>query len=883
MRQSLSPGTRLGRYEIVALMDAGGMGEVYRAHDAELGRAVAVKILPTAFADHPDRLRRFELEARAAAALNHPNILAVYDVGRHDGTPYIVSELLEGQSLRARLDGAALPLRKAVEFGIQIAEGLAAAHDKGIVHRDLKPENIFVTRDERLKILDFGLAKLVELDSVTLTAAPHTADGAVLGTVGYLSPEQASGLPADHRSDVFSVGAILFEMVMHRRAFARATAAQTLTAVLEDDPTASTAVGAGPSARVMNLVRRCLDKSPEHRFQSARDLALVLSNELADGGLGHASGASAARRRVRAAWTVAAVALVGMGMALAWPWMRRTPPVERGEVRLDVVTPPALDPNALLSLALSPDGEKLVFVAPVDGANRLWVRTMSSPTATALKGTDGAAFPFWKPDSQSIGFFAKGMLNRIDLAGGAVRELTRANAGRGGAWSQDGTIVFTPGNIDPLYRIPDTGGASVQVTRLSSSGRQGSHRFPQFLPDARHIIFFVTGEDAGVYSADISTGEPSRIVEADTSAVLGPDGHLLFIQRGTLYGVRFDERRLVVEGDPFPVAEEVTFQYGKGAFSSSMAGTVAYRTGGRLKDQLVWLDRSGKSLRSLFPPDPGGFFNADVAADGRVLLQRSFDGGMDIWLSSGISGQLSRATVDKATHWCPVWAPGGSQFAFASNRTGVYDLYRKPVAGPEEVLLKSSDTKIPTHWSRDGSFILYRVQQETRSDLWVLPLTSGEKPFPFVQTRFDEREGQFSPDTRWVAYQSDESGRYQIYLQAFPGPGEPIPVTADGGTQPRWRPDGRELFYISPDEKLMALPVELSADGRRPRVLAPVPLFQTQISGGAVPGANRQQYSVSADGQQFLMSIRVADAEVAPPITMVLNWKPGRSIALSPR
>ena len=386
----------MGRYDVVALIDTGGMGEVYRAHDAELGRAVAIKILPAAFADHPDRLRRFELEARAAAALNHPNILAVYDVGRHDGTPYIVSELLEGQSLRARLDGAALPLRTAIEFGIQIAEGLAAAHDKGIVHRDLKPENIFVTRDERLKILDFGLAKLMDLDSVTLTAAPHTSDGVVLGTVGYLSPEQASGLPADHRSDIFSVGAILFEMVTHRRAFARATAAQTLTAVLEDDPTASIAAGAGPSARVMNLVRRCLDKSPERRFQSARDLALVLANELTADSLSHesasaglpsvgldASSGPGARRRVRAAWSVATVALIGMGVALAWPWVRRTPPVERPEVRLDVVTPPALDPNALLSLALSPDGEKLVFVAPVDGANRLWVRTMGSPTATA--------------------------------------------------------------------------------------------------------------------------------------------------------------------------------------------------------------------------------------------------------------------------------------------------------------------------------------------------------------------------------------------------------------------------------------------------------------------------------------------------------------------
>ena len=618
MRESLRPGTRLGRYEIVAPIGAGGMGEVYRAHDRELERAVAIKILPAAFADHPDRMRRFELEARATAALNHPNILAVYDVGRHDGTPYIVSELLEGHSLRARLDGAALSLHMAIDFGILIAEGLAAAHDKGILHRDLKPENIFVTRDGRIKILDFGLAKLVDLGSVTLTA-PHTAVGAVLGTVGYLSPEQASGLPADHRSDIFSLGAILFEMVTHRRAFARPTAAQTLAAVLDEDPMASAAVAAGTATRVMNLVRRCLDKSPERRLQSARDLAFVLANEVGGNDLSDqsaalpgvpASGMDAstnpgARRHLRAAWSVAVLAVLGMGVAMAWPWVRPTPSIERPEARLDVVTPPTLDPNARLSFALSPDGQKLAFVAPLNGANHLWVRTMSSSTATALKGTDGAAFPFWKPDGQAIGFFASGMLNRIDLAGGSVQELARANAGRGGAWSQDGTIVFTPGNIDPLYRIPDTGGTPVQVTHLVPL-RQGGHRFPQFLPDARHILFFAEGLDGGLDSADIATGEASLLAEADTSAVLGSDSHLLFIKRGTLYGLRFNQQRFVVEGEPFPVADAVTFQGGKGAFSASMDGTVAYWTGGSLNDQLVWLGRSGQPSRSLFLRTPEG-------------------------------------------------------------------------------------------------------------------------------------------------------------------------------------------------------------------------------------------------------------------------------------
>jgi Tol biopolymer transport system component len=639
----------------------------------------------------------------------------------------------------------------------------------------------------------------------------------------------------------------------------------------------------------MNLVRRCLDKSPERRLQSARDLALVLANEVSGNGLSepNASSSSAidasnrppSRRRLRLAWSVALLALLGMGAALAWQWFRLTPPVEHPEARLDVVTAPTPDPIARLSIALSPDGQKIVFVAPQAGTNQLWLRAMSSAIATPLKGTDGASYPFWKPDGQSIGFFAKGMLSRIDLAGGAVQELAPANAGRGGAWSQDGTIVFTPGNIDPLYRIPDSGGTPIEVTHIVPQ-RQASHRFPQFLPDGRHILFYANGDDGGVYVADLASGKASRLAETDTAAVLGSDSHLLFIKRGTLYGIRFNQERNVVEGDPFRVADEVTFQMGKGAFSASMEGTVAYRAGGKLNDQLVWLSRTGKMIRSLLPPDPGGLFNPDVARDGRVLFQRGFEGGLDIWLSSGVRGELTRATDDKATEWCALWAPSGREYVFASNRTGVYDLYRKPIAGPEEVLLKSADMKVPNDWSRDGQFLLYRVQQATRSDLWVLPLTGGQAPRPFVETRFDEREGQFSPDGRWVAYQSDESGRYQIYLRPFPGGGEAIPLTADGGTQPRWRPDGRELFYLSPDERLMALPIELNARGR-PRVLAPVHLFQTQISGGAVPAANRQQYAVSADGQQFLMSISQVDAAVASPITVVLNWKPGRNIAVT--
>jgi WD40 repeat protein len=372
----------------------------------------------------------------------------------------------------------------------------------------------------------------------------------------------------------------------------------------------------------------------------------------------------------------------------------------------------------------------------------------------------------------------------------------------------------------------------------------------------------------------LSGGAPTRLTESDSSAAIVA-GHLLFIRRGTLYGLRFDEKRLTTDGEAFPVAESVTNILSKGAFTASATGTVAYRAGGRLKEQLVWLDRSGKTVRSILPPDEGGLFNPVVGADGRVLFQRSLDGNFDLWLSDGARGGLTRMASDPAIEWCPVWSSDGQRIVFGSNRLGTYDLYQRPVAGPDEILLKLPGRNMPTDWSRDGQYILYRVMQGTRSDLWVLPVGSGQAPFPFLQTQFDEREGQFSPDGHWIAYQSDESGWYQIYLKPFPGPGESIPVTVDGGTQPRWRRDGRELFYLSPDEKLVAVPIALNGNGP-PRLASPVALFQTQISGGPVPGANRQQYDVSPDGQQFLMSVSVADA-VVPPISMILNWKPAAS------
>ena len=710
MHESLTAGTRLGRYDIVALMDAGGMGEVYRAHDAELGRAVAIKILPAAFADHPDRLRRFELEARAAAALNHPNILAVYDVGRHDGTPYIVSELLEGQSLRARLDGAALPLRKAIEFGIQIAEGLAAAHDKGIVHRDLKPENIFVTPDERLKILDFGLAKLVDLDSATLTAAPHTSAGVVLGTVGYLSPEQASGLPADHRSDIFSVGAMLFEMVTHRRAFARATAAQTLTAVLEDDPTASIAVGAGPSARVMNLVRRCLDKSMERRFQSARDLALVLANELSDGSLGQPRFARLrvprlTTRRSTFGWAV----MLGVAtLALAAYLFSPAREGARQEIRLQLSPPTGM--RFVSAPAVSPDGSQMVFaaVAHTGGAARLWLRPFAATVPTELPGTEGGSFPFWSADSRVIGFFADGKLKRVAIAGGNPVIVCDASAGRGGLWLDDDTIVFAPTAFSPLVRVNAAGGPPAPWTALADD--ETGHRFPQRLPGRQLLYFSVNRAPEKSGTRLIAIDDPHQAINYIQSrgAAEYVKGFLLFVPPGPggpgpVLAQRMSLPGGQLTGEPIEIGQaRISESLGRFVVASSPTGVIAMLGPSDAVGQFTWIARDGRPLDTV--GEPTRQLGVELSPDGQQVATLRSE---EIWTMS-----LARPVATRVTRGGPnrqpIWSPDGAHILslFQGRGIGTFNLVTTSVAtGDVETVRQHTNGAKPVDWTRDGRLV----------------------------------------------------------------------------------------------------------------------------------------------------------------------------------
>ena len=876
MPESLAPGTRLGRHEIVALMDAGGMGEVYRAHDVELGRAVAIKTLPAAFAEHPDRLRRFELEARATAALNHPNILAVYDVGRHGRTPYIVSELLEGQSLRARLDGAALPLRTAIEFGVQIAEGLAAAHHKGIVHRDLKPENIFVTPDERLKILDFGLAKLVDLDSVTLTAPPQTEIGVVLGTVGYLSPEQASGLPADQRSDIFSVGAILFEMVTHRRAFARATAAQTLTAVLEDDPTASIANGAGPSSRVMNLVRRCLDKSPERRLQSARDLALVLSNELTDARLEsedteHPLTARANQTRSwfarwpASAW-LALLLLIGVGSGSAF-YLSRADGTNLSDVRLQLPPPPGM--RFVSVPAVSPDGRYVAFVATRSTleAATLWLRPLSSDRATELAGTERATFPFWSHDSRFVAFFADASLKRVAREGGDILVICDASAGRGGLWLEDGTIVFAPTAFSPLNQVSGRGGQPVPFTKLLEN--EYSHRFPRQVAN-RRIVYFSSSRPPGESGARlIDLDDPLRALafHGSEGAAEYLSGFLLVVEDAAapqIVARRMSPHDGQLSGEPIVIAAtSLSDVSGRYVMSASPAGVIATLGPDAPVGQFTWIARDGRVLESVSAPATQ--FGVETSPDAqRVVTTR--DG--ELWTMSFSRPVPTR--VGKGRH--PMWSPDGERVVnYQETGGGTFSVVAtSAINGTSETIHQDTYSIRPTGWLNGGRLVWVRYLPDGPSEIWAKP--PNGKPELILQNGARITEARVSPDGRWLAYATNRSGRFEIEVQGLGAGEKSHPVSVDGGGYPRWRKDGRELYYLSPEGRMMAV---VFTPGTTPTIGAPASLFEAGVFAHVNRGVGAEfEYDVNADGSRFLINRVVVPAD--PSMTIIVNWTPPR-------
>jgi len=872
---AITTGSRIGPYEVTSPLGEGGMGVVFRALDTKLQRAVALKLLPDHFADDPDRLLRFQREAQLLASLNHPNIAQIYGLEEFNDSRCIVMELVEGDTLQERLRREPIPIDEALPIAKQICEALEAAHEKGIIHRDLKPANIKLTKDGAVKVLDFGLARMREADgaatnisnSPTLMSAASTP-GMIMGTAAYMSPEQAKGRPVDGRTDIFAFGSVLYEMLTGRPAFDGEDVPDILSRVLQREPDWSRLSAATPPS-ISRLLRLCLRKDVKKRRQTATDVRIDIEEALAEPE--PAAPVTTPAREPRLFWGVVTVATLALAafVVLATVHFR-----EKGapELRVDINTPSTPAP---LDFALSPDGRSLVFVASGGGPPRLWVRALDQTEAQPLPGTEGANLPFWSADSRAIGYFASGNLYRVEISGGPPQALANVTESRGGTWSADGTILFaaTPGG--PLSRILWSGGGEpVAVTRLGAP-RQASHRYPQFLPDGRRFLYWVQGtpEGSGIYVGSLEGGEPTRLAAADSSGAFLPPDRIVFQRQTALMVQQVDLTRDVVIGNPVRLADPVGFCVARqGRFYVSAPGHMAYRALAETLSHLTWYDRSGKTVGAAREPDANNLSIPELSPDGqRVAVARVVQGNQDIWIHDLTRGGLTRFTFDPAIESTPVWSPDGARVAFNSRRKGPLDLYVGPSGrtGAEEVLLETPSDKYVQDWSRDGRFLLYsETDPKSGRDLWALPMTgNAQKPFVVVNTRFNEQNGQFAPDGRSVAYETNESGRFEIVVQPFPDARGKWPVSTGGGVQPRWRADGKELYFIAPDGKLMAASITTAAATFA--VGTPAALFPARFPLSL--GGNKQQYAVSRDGRFLINELR---GESSTPITLILNWKP---------
>jgi serine/threonine protein kinase len=860
----------IAHYRITAKLGEGGMGEVYRATDTKLKRDVALKLLPEAFARDPARMARFQREAEVLASLNHPNIAAIYGVEEHA----LVMELAEGESPK----GPVL-FDDAWRIATQIADALEYAHEKGVIHRDLKPANVKVTPEGVVKLLDFGLAKAFSEVAPASAGDPQaeacatltmgaTEAGVILGTAAYMAPEQARGRSVDKRADIWAFGVVLYELLTGERLFQGDDAAGTLAQVLTKEPDLERV-----PPQVRKLLRRCLEKDPKQRLRDIGDARSLLE----EGGTEIRRPATRSPAPHRAAMGALVLALA----ALSFLHFRETPPEARAVTT--AILPPdsatfdfATNPNLP---AISPDGRRLVFGArSADGKTQLWIRPLNSRTAQPLAGTESARFPFWSPDSKSIGFFSGGKLKTIDVAGGPPLTIADAPIGHGGSWSPEGVIVFSPNETGPLQRVPASGGTAGPATTLDAAANR-SHRFPWFLPDGRHFLFEdfqPSNNEVSIQVASLDSKEAKMAARTSSNAIYA-DGRLLFLRGNTLMAQPFDAKRLATTGDAVPMAEQVASVGvdAVGLFSATSTGLLAYQAGaGAGGRSLTWFDRSGKPEGTL--GDAGDFRTLEFSPDRKSLAASVADasGNRDLWIYDVARGLRTRFTFDPAIDDFPVWSPDGRSVVFSSNRKGHFDLYRKSSdgTGAEELLYEDNLDKVQPSWSPDGKFLLYSaVRPMTADDIWVLPLASREaggapKPSLFLQTAFHEVRPRFSPDGRWVAYQSDESQQNEIYVAPFPGPGGKRQISTSGGSFPRWRRDGKEIFYVEPNTRLMA--AEVNARGNTIEVGQVRPVDIRVVTTGSY------RYDVSPDGQRFLVAT-APEQNAAAPLTLVQNWAAG--------
>jgi serine/threonine protein kinase/Tol biopolymer transport system component len=893
----LSTGTQLGPYEVLSPAGAGGMGEVYRARDTRLGRDVAIKVLPPHLASSPDLRARLDREAKAISSLQHPHICTLFDIGHQDGVDYLVMEFLEGETLADRLKKGPLPTDELLRIAIQVADALEKAHRQGIVHRDLKPGNVMLTRSGA-KLMDFGLAKPAVLGAsapsgslpaftAAMTqsspASPITAAGTVVGTYQYMSPEQIEGREADARSDIFSFGAVLYEMATGRRAFEGKSQLSVASAILEKDPDRLSVLQPTTPPALEHLIERSLAKDPDDRWQSAHDIRAHLEwIALAGSKAGvPALGVQRRHRRLHILIALAAVmTLVALAFAAAYFRVASQPqPV----LTTAVLPPPGSSfsflANSIGPPVVSPDGSKIAFSArDARGRQVLWIRALDALSSRMLTGTDGATYPFWAPDSRFLGFFADNKLKKIDVNGGPPQALADVSNARGGSWNQQGMILFTVSPTAPLLKVSAAGGNAVPATTFDKSRAENSHRWPFFLPDGDHFLFFCRSgkglENTGIYMASLATGEHHLLFPHDSNAIYVEPGFILYVRDRTLLARPFDAGKRQFTGEPVPVAEQVSVNNAvfRGILSAS-SQLLVYQGGESSSGwQLAWYDQDGKNTGTV--GSPAAYLWPSISPDGKKVVAAIINpqtGNPDLWIFDLLRETRTRFTFEPGAESSPLWSPDGNTIFYTADYGGTIGLYKKPANGlrPSEKIFDSEAAERSTSVCRNGQYLAYMhtaADGKSGVDAYALPLTGDPKPFPVVATEFDDVGPMFSPDCRWVAYSSNDSGRMEVYITSFPEPAGKWQVSTSGGSNAHWRSDGKQLFFISQDEGRL-YNVDVNASGDQLQLGTPRPLFQVN----AMPGT-MGPFDLHPDGKRLLMNASLAQ-DTGEPLIVIYNWQ----------